>query len=61
MERDKVIKLSVAAVIGAIAVVLLAVQLFGGRRPKVNPIDLESVAQPEPGQELGGARTAPGG
>lgn len=59
MERDKTIKLGIAAVIGVAAVVVLAMQLLGGRPPKAAVVEDDS-AMSEAEENLGGSRMAPG-
>lgn len=57
MERDKLIKIVVAAVIGVAAVVILAMNFLGGGPPK--PATDEPV--PEVTERSGSGRAAPGG
>lgn len=57
MERDKVIKLSVAGVIGVVAVILLAWQFLGGGPPKEAD---DATPPPPPAERGGGGRALPG-
>lgn len=57
MERDKAIKIGVASVLGLVAVIILAMNLFGGGAPK----EAEDAPPPPPADERsGGGRLAPG-
>ncbi len=58
MERDKLIKIIIAAVIGVAAIVLLAVNFLGG--PK-QPANEEGAANIPPAERTGGGRLGPGG
>lgn len=57
MERDKVIKLVVAAVIGLAAVVILAMNFLGG---PTKPKRSGDEAPIPPAERSGGGRSAPG-
>lgn len=57
MERDKVIKLSVAVVIGLAAVIILALNFFGGGPTKPKGVD---KPPPPPAERSGSGRSVPG-
>jgi len=56
MERDKAIKVGVASVILLVAIVLIAMNLFG----KSNPKPHEDTTTTKTTQPSGGPRSAPG-
>ena len=58
MERDKAIKIGVASVLGLVAVIILAMNLFGGSGA---PKEADDAPPPPPADERsGGGRMAPG-
>lgn len=59
MERDKLIKIIIAAVIGVAAIVLLAVNFLGG--PKQPPTGEGATPEIPPAERTGGGRLGPGG
>jgi len=59
MERDKLIKIIIAAVIGLGAVIILAMQFLGGGPPKEG--DAADAPPPAPTERQGSGRAAPGG
>jgi flagellar basal body-associated protein FliL len=59
MERDKLMKIIIAAVIGLIAVVVLAMQFLGGGAPKES--DAADTAPLPATERQGGGRLAPDG
>ena len=59
MERSKLIKIVVAAVIGVAAVVLIATNLLGGRGGPKEGAGAKDPT-PAPAERSGGGRTMPG-
>ncbi|MBK7403327.1 MAG: hypothetical protein IPJ41_01510 [Phycisphaerales bacterium] len=58
MERSKLIKIIVAAVIGIAAVAIIAMNLFGGHGAKEGAAAKQPP--PPPAERSGGGRSAPG-
>lgn len=60
MEREKAIKVGVAGAIGLVAVIILAMSLFGGGGPTKPADETEVIDEAVPEVPTGGGRSLPG-
>jgi|GEM_PF-2778597 len=58
MERDKAIKIGIASVLGLVAIIILAMNLFGGSSAPKSAA--EDTPPPPADERSGGGRLAPG-